>query len=66
VLADVLSSRALRSLRPGAQGKAVGAEFALDPLPQAALAYAVLSFTTGDDPKALEREVRADTSARRA
>src|SRR5436305_8322089 len=59
VLADVLSSRRfdLYGLVPA--GKAVAAEFALDPLPQAALAYAMLSFTTGDDPKTLEREVRA-------
>src|SRR5256885_14334334 len=53
VLADVLSSRRfdLYGLVPA--GKAVAAEFALDPLPQAALAYAMLSFTSGDDPKAL-------------
>jgi len=59
VLADVLSSRRFELYGLVPQGKAVAAEFALDPLPQAALAYAVLSFTTGDDPKALEREVRA-------
>ena len=29
------------------QGKATGAEFALDPLPEAGLAYAALSFTSG-------------------
>jgi zinc protease len=59
VLSDVLSSRrfALYGLVP--QGKATAAEFALDPLPQAALAYAVLTFTTGDDPKALEQQARA-------
>jgi len=59
VLADVLSSRrfALYGLVP--QGKATGAEFALEPLPQAALAYAALTFTSGDDPKALAAEVRA-------
>lgn len=58
VLADVLSSKrfALYGLVP--RGKATGAEFALNPLPQAGLAYAVLSFNTGDDPKALESEVR--------
>src|ERR1700716_1756967 len=58
VLADVLSSRRFDLYGLVPQGKAVAAEFALDPLPQAALAYAILSFTTGDDPKALEREVR--------
>src|ERR1700704_2101289 len=59
VLADVLSSRRFDLYGLVPRGKAVAAEFALDPLPQAALAYAILSFTTGDDPKALEREVRA-------
>jgi len=58
VLADVLSSRRFDLYGLVPRGKAVAAEFALDPLPQAALAYAMLSFTTGDDPKALEREVR--------
>jgi zinc protease len=59
LLADVLSSRrfALYGLVP--QGKAIAAEFSLDPLPEAGLAYAVVSFTTGEDPKTLEKEVRA-------
>ena len=59
VLADVLNSRrfALYGLVP--KGKATGAEFALEPLPQAAVAYAALTFTSGDDPKALAAEVRA-------
>ena len=54
VLADVLSSKrfALYGLVP--QGKATAAEFALDPLPEAGLAYAALSFNSGDDPRALE------------
>ncbi len=58
VLADVLSSKrfALYGLVP--QGKATGAEFALDPLPEAGLAYAVLSFNAGDDAKALEAQLR--------
>src|SRR5256886_7858897 len=59
VLADVLSSRRFDLYGLVPQGKAVAAEFALDPLPQAALAYTMLSFNTGDDPKALEREVRS-------
>jgi zinc protease len=59
VLADVLSSHRFDLYGLVPQGKALGAEFALDPLPEAGLAYAVLSFTTGDDPRALEREVRA-------
>jgi zinc protease len=59
VLSDVLSSRrfALYGLVP--QGKAVGAEFVVDPLPRAGLAYAVVSFPGGADHKALETEVRA-------
>jgi len=59
VLADVLSSRRwdLYGLVP--QGKAVGADFAVDPLPQAGLAYATVSFPAGADYKALEQQVRA-------
>ncbi|HUN27353.1 MAG TPA: pitrilysin family protein [Steroidobacteraceae bacterium] len=59
VLADVLSSRrfALYGLVP--QGKALDADFSLDPLPKAGLAYATVSFATGTDPKELAREVRA-------
>jgi len=59
VLADVLSSRRFELYGLVPQGKAIAAEFELDPLPQASLAYAVLSFTSGDDPHSLEREVRA-------
>ena len=59
VLSDVLSNRRfdLYGLVPA--GKAVGAEFALDPLPQAGLAYAIATFTAGSDPHALEKDVRA-------
>src|SRR2546430_12562175 len=59
VLSDVLSSRRfdLYGLVPA--GKALGAEFALDPLPEAGLAYAGLSFTAGADPKALQHDARA-------
>ncbi len=59
VLADVLSSRRFDLYALVPQGKAIAAEFALDPLPQASLAYAELSFTNGEDPRALEQEVRA-------
>jgi len=58
VLADVLSSRRFDLYGLVPQGKALGAEFALDPLPESGLAYAALTFTAADDPKALEREVR--------
>jgi zinc protease len=59
VLADVLSSRRFDLYGLVPQGKAIAAEFELEPLPESSLAYATLSFTSGDDPKALEREVRA-------
>lgn len=59
VLADVLSSRrfALFGLVP--QGKALDAGFALDPLPEAGLAYATAAFTPSDDPKKLDADIRA-------
>ena len=59
VLADVLSNRRFDLYGLVPEGKATGAEFGLDPLPEAGLAYAVVTFTAGSDPKALEREVRA-------
>lgn len=59
VLADVLSSRRFDLYGLVPQGKAIAAEFSLEPLPQSGLAYAALSFTSGTDPKALETEVRA-------
>jgi zinc protease len=59
VLADVLSSKRFELYGLVPQGRALSAEFALDPLPAAGLAYAALSFTSGEDPKALEAEVRA-------
>jgi zinc protease len=59
VLSDVLSSHrfALYGLVP--QGKALDTEFALDPLPRAGLAYAIVAFPAGADSKALAGEVRA-------
>ena len=59
LLSDVLSSQRFDLYGLVAQGKAVGAQFALDPLPHAGLAYAVVSFTAGADYKALDAEVRA-------
>jgi len=59
VLADVLSNRRFDLYGLVPQGKATGAEFALEPLPESGLAYAVVTFTAGSDPQALEREVRA-------
>ena len=59
VLSDVLDSRrfALFGLVP--QGKALDADFELDPLPKAGIAYAVVSFAAGQDPKALEGGIRS-------
>ena len=58
VLADVMSSRRFDLYGLVPQGKAIDAEFALDPLPEAGLAYATVSFPGGDDPKAVESAVR--------
>jgi zinc protease len=59
VLADVLDSRrfALFGLVP--RGQALDADFSLDPLPRAGIAYATASFAAGQDPKALEGDMRA-------
>ena len=59
VLSDVLDSRrfALFGLVP--KGKALDADFSLDPLPRAGIAYASASFAAGQDPKALESELRS-------
>ncbi|HXY76899.1 MAG TPA: pitrilysin family protein [Steroidobacteraceae bacterium] len=59
VLGDILSNKRFDLYGLVPQGKAIGAEFMLDPLPEAGLAYAAFSFTAGEDPKALERDVRA-------
>jgi len=59
VLSDVLNSQRFDLYGLVAQGKALGAEFALDPLPHAGLGYTAVSFPAGGDPKAVEREVRA-------
>jgi zinc protease len=59
VLSDVLDSRrfALFGLVP--QGKALDADFSLDPLPRAGIAYAAVSFAAGQDPKALESAIHS-------
>jgi zinc protease len=58
VLADVLNNHRfdLYGLVPA--GKALDAEFVLDPLPKAGVAYASVSFLAGEDPKLTEAEVR--------
>ena len=59
VLSDVLSSHRFDLYGLVPQGKAIDAEFSLDPLPLSGLAYAAVSFTSGTDPKALESDVRS-------
>ncbi len=59
LLADVLSSRRFDLYGLVPQGKALDAEFALDPLPKAGVAYASVAFVAGEDPKGLESQVRA-------
>jgi zinc protease len=58
VLSDVLSSRRFDLYGLVPQGKALDAEFAVDPLPKAGIAYASVSFLAAQDPKAIESEVR--------
>ena len=58
VLSDVLSSHRFDLYGLVPQGKVIDAAFGLDPLPNAGVAYATASFTAGDDPKAIERDVR--------
>jgi zinc protease len=59
VLVDVLNSQRgdLYALVP--QGRALSAEFSFDPLPQAALGYAVAAFPADGDAHALESNMRA-------
>jgi zinc protease len=59
VLADVLSSRRFDLYGLVAQGKALGADFSLDPLEKASIAYAAVSYAPGGDGNALEAQVRA-------
>ncbi len=59
VLSDVLSSHRFDLYGLVPQGKALDAEFLLDPLPKAGLAYANVSFLAGEDPKVTESAVRA-------
>ena len=59
ILADVLSSRRFDLYGLVPQGKALDAGFALEPLPEAGMAYATAAFTAGDDPKKIEAAVRS-------
>lgn len=59
VLSDVLSSRRFDLYGLVPQGKALDAQFQLDPLPEAGIAYASVAFLAGEDPKAPEAAVRS-------
>jgi zinc protease len=59
VLADVLNNHRFDLYGLVPQGKALDAEFLLDPLPQAGIAYASVAFLAGEDPKKTESEVRS-------
>ncbi len=59
VLADVLSSRRFDLYGLVAQGKALGAQFELEPFEKASIAYAAVSYAPGVDGNALEADVRA-------
>jgi zinc protease len=59
VLSDVLSNHRFDLYELVPQGKALDAEFLLDPLPKAGLAYASVAFLAGEDPKQVESAVRA-------
>jgi len=59
VLSDVLSNHRFDLYGLVPQGKALDAEFLLDPLPKAGIAYANVAFLAGEDPKVTEAAVRA-------
>src|ERR1700716_781400 len=59
VLADVLNNHRFYLYGLVSPGKALDAEFLLDPLPRAGLAYASIAFLAGEDPKTAESAVRA-------
>jgi zinc protease len=59
VLSDVLSNHRFDLYGLVPQGKALDAEFLLDPLPKAGIAYASVAFLAGEDPKQIESEVRS-------
>jgi zinc protease len=59
VLSDVLSSHRFALYGLVADGKALDAQFSLDPLPHAGLAYTTVSFPAGTNPASLEAQVRS-------
>jgi zinc protease len=59
LLADILNSHRFALYDLVTEGKALGTEFALDPLPRAGIGFAVVSFPSGGDAKAIDARVRA-------
>src|SRR5579883_2359448 len=59
ILSDVLSSQRSDLYELVVQGRALAAEFALDPLPRAGIGYAAVSYTAGGDGAALDAAMRA-------
>lgn len=59
VLADVLNSRRFAFFDLVAQGKALGVSFSIEPLKEASIAYASVSYAPGADGNALEASVRS-------
>jgi zinc protease len=59
VLSDVLSNHRFDLYGLVPQGKALDAEFLLDPLPNAGIAYANVAFLAGQDQKTVDSEVRS-------
>jgi zinc protease len=58
VLADILASHRFDLYGLVPQGKALDASFTVDPLPQASIGYATVSFTAGSDSAAIDKDVR--------
>ncbi len=59
VLADVLANHRFDLYGLVADGKALGADFSIEPLPKSGIGYAAVSFSPGGDAKAIEQEMRS-------
>jgi zinc protease len=58
LLSDILGSQRFDLYGLVAQGKAVAAQFSLDPLPRMGMGYAALSFPAAGDAKAMDAAIR--------
>ncbi|MBU6296787.1 MAG: insulinase family protein [Alphaproteobacteria bacterium] len=59
VLSDILASHRFDLYGLVAAGKALHADFSIEPLPKAGIGYAEVSFSPGGDAKAIEQEMRS-------